>query len=50
MGRIGMSHLAGSDSLVTSSVFMKMKERGCMDKYCGVLHGLGSVNKPQQKY
>ncbi|CAN7063953.1 unnamed protein product [Brassica oleracea var. botrytis] len=28
-----MSHLAGSDSLVTSSVFMKMKERGCMDKY-----------------
>ncbi|KAF3505571.1 hypothetical protein F2Q69_00004671 [Brassica cretica] len=31
VGIVGMSHQAGSDGLVTSRVFMKMKERDCMD-------------------
>ncbi|CAH2037439.1 unnamed protein product [Thlaspi arvense] len=48
--RVGISHQAGSDSLLTSCVFRKMKEThfsGPMDKYSGVLYGLGSVYNPQ---
>ncbi|CAN8293187.1 unnamed protein product [Cochlearia groenlandica] len=48
--RVGISHQAGSDSLLTSCVFRKMKEKyfvGPMDKYSGVLYGLGSVNNPE---
>lgn len=42
--RVGISHQAGSDSLLTSSAFMKMKEKffnGAVEKYAGVLYGLG---------
>ncbi|KAL2926137.1 putative CCR4-associated factor 1-like protein 7 [Bienertia sinuspersici] len=42
--RIGMCHQAGSDSLLTSCTFMKLKENffnGCTEKYAGVLYGLG---------
>ncbi|XP_057787840.1 probable CCR4-associated factor 1 homolog 7 [Salvia miltiorrhiza] len=45
--RVGVSHQAGSDSLLTSSAFMKMREKffnGAVDKYCGVLYGLGVEN------
>ncbi|ESQ35217.1 hypothetical protein EUTSA_v10008404mg [Eutrema salsugineum] len=48
--RVGISHQAGSDSLLTSRVFRKMKEKhftGSMAKYSGVLYGLGCVYKPQ---
>ncbi|KFK43832.1 hypothetical protein AALP_AA1G179300 [Arabis alpina] len=44
--RVGISHQAGSDSLLTLRVFRKMKETmftGPMDKYSGVLYGLASV-------
>ncbi|VVA91488.1 unnamed protein product [Arabis nemorensis] len=44
--RVGISHQAGSDSLLTLRVFRKMKETkftGPMDKYSGVLYGLGSA-------
>ncbi|KAJ6746185.1 CCR4-NOT TRANSCRIPTION COMPLEX SUBUNIT [Salix koriyanagi] len=45
--RIGISHQAGSDSLLTSSTFMKLKEiffSGSLEKYSGVLYGLGVEN------
>lgn len=45
--RIGVSHQAGSDSLLTSCTFRKLKENffsGSMEKYAGVLYGLGSDN------
>ncbi|KAM1178074.1 hypothetical protein ACFX2G_017848 [Malus domestica] len=47
--RIGISHQAGSDSLLTCSTFMKLKETffdGSIDKYAGVLYGLGVENGP----
>jgi CCR4-NOT transcription complex subunit 7/8 len=41
-------HQAGSDSLMTSAVFFKLREKffnGTVDdaKYCGQLYGLGSA-------
>ncbi|KAF6150826.1 hypothetical protein GIB67_020909 [Kingdonia uniflora] len=45
--RIGVCHQAGSDSLLTSSAFMKLKEcffNGSTEKYAGVLYGLGVEN------
>ncbi|GAB2225707.1 hypothetical protein Droror1_Dr00006511 [Drosera rotundifolia] len=45
--RIGVCHQAGSDSLLTSCTFRKLKENffsGSLDKYAGVLYGLGVEN------
>ncbi|KAH6771924.1 Polynucleotidyl transferase [Perilla frutescens var. frutescens] len=45
--RVGVSHQAGSDSLLTSCSFRKMKEKflnGSVEKYAGVLYGLGVEN------
>lgn len=45
--RIGVCHQAGSDSLLTSCTFRKLKENffvGSMEKYAGVLYGLGVDN------
>uniref|UniRef100_A0A1J3GQK4 poly(A)-specific ribonuclease n=1 Tax=Noccaea caerulescens TaxID=107243 RepID=A0A1J3GQK4_NOCCA len=45
--RVGVSHQAGSDSLLTSCVFRKMKHKyfpGPLDRYSGALSGLGNVN------
>uniref|UniRef100_A0A5B6Z6F5 poly(A)-specific ribonuclease n=1 Tax=Davidia involucrata TaxID=16924 RepID=A0A5B6Z6F5_DAVIN len=45
--RIGISHQAGSDSLLTCCTFMKLKENffnGSPEKYAGVLYGLGVEN------
>lgn len=42
--RVGVCHQAGSDSLLTSCTFMKLKENffnGSLEKYSGVLYGLG---------
>lgn len=42
--RVGVSHQAGSDSLLTASTFRKLKENffsGSLEKYSGVLYGLG---------
>lgn len=42
--RVGVSHQAGSDSLLTSCTFRKMKDKflsGSMERYSGVLYGLG---------
>ncbi|KAK4772092.1 hypothetical protein SAY86_013867 [Trapa natans] len=42
--RVGICHQAGSDSLLTSCTFRKLKENffsGSLDKYAGVLYGLG---------
>ncbi|KAL9250076.1 putative CCR4-associated factor 1 homolog 6 [Drosera capensis] len=42
--RVGVCHQAGSDSLLTSCAFMKLKENffsGSLEKYAGVLYGLG---------
>lgn len=44
--RIGPQHQAGSDSLLTSSTFFKMRSKyfddEIDDKYLGILYGLGS--------
>lgn len=45
--RIGICHQAGSDSLLTSCTFRKLKEsffNGATEKYAGVLYGLGVEN------
>ncbi|KAL5698890.1 ccr4 associated factor [Ranunculus cassubicifolius] len=45
--RIGICHQAGSDSLLTSCTFRKLKEsffNGSTEKYAGVLYGLGVEN------
>ncbi|XP_010541577.1 PREDICTED: probable CCR4-associated factor 1 homolog 10 isoform X2 [Tarenaya hassleriana] len=45
--RVGVSHQAGSDSLLTWCTFRKLKEsffKGSMKKYAGVLYGLGVEN------
>lgn len=45
--RIGICHQAGSDSLLTSCTFRKLKENffsGSLEKYAGVLYGLGVEN------
>ncbi|RWR75472.1 putative CCR4-associated factor 1 7 [Cinnamomum micranthum f. kanehirae] len=45
--RIGICHQAGSDSLLTSCTFKKLKEsffNGSTEKYAGVLYGLGVEN------
>ncbi|XP_057967875.1 probable CCR4-associated factor 1 homolog 6 [Malania oleifera] len=45
--RFGACHQAGSDSLVTSCAFMKLKETffdGSTEKYAGVLYGFGVEN------
>jgi len=45
--RVGICHQAGSDSLLTSSAFRKLKENffsGSLEKYAGVLYGLGVEN------
>uniref|UniRef100_A0A1J3IUX8 poly(A)-specific ribonuclease n=1 Tax=Noccaea caerulescens TaxID=107243 RepID=A0A1J3IUX8_NOCCA len=45
--RVGICHQAGSDSLLTSCTFRKLKENffiGPLQKYSGVLYGLGVEN------
>ncbi|KAL3511963.1 hypothetical protein ACH5RR_024680 [Cinchona calisaya] len=45
--RVGVCHQAGSDSLLTACTFRKLKENffsGSLDKYTGVLYGLGVEN------
>ncbi|XP_021776132.1 probable CCR4-associated factor 1 homolog 7 [Chenopodium quinoa] len=45
--RVGVCHQAGSDSLLTSCTFRKLKDNffsGSMEKYAGVLYGLGFDN------
>ncbi|ONK61275.1 uncharacterized protein A4U43_C08F28010 [Asparagus officinalis] len=45
--RVGICHQAGSDSLLTSCTFRKLKERffnGNTEKYAGVLYSLGVEN------
>ncbi|KAJ4953176.1 hypothetical protein NE237_030008 [Protea cynaroides] len=45
--RFGICHQAGSDSLLTSCTFRKLKENffsGSTEKYSGVLYGLGVEN------
>ncbi|KAL6012121.1 ccr4 associated factor [Asimina triloba] len=45
--RVGICHQAGSDSLLTSSTFRKLKEsffNGSTERYAGVLYGLGVEN------
>ncbi|XP_044479590.1 probable CCR4-associated factor 1 homolog 6 [Mangifera indica] len=45
--RVGICHQAGSDSLLTSCTFRKLKENffsNSLDKYAGVLYGLGVEN------
>ncbi|KAF3630724.1 putative CCR4-associated factor 1 -like protein 7 [Capsicum annuum] len=48
--RVGVCHQAGSDSLLTACTFRKLKENffiGSMEKYAGVLYGLGVVENGQ---
>ncbi|ONK80143.1 uncharacterized protein A4U43_C01F14340 [Asparagus officinalis] len=45
--RVGICHQAGSDSLLTSCTFRKLKEssfNGNTEKYAGVLYSLGVEN------
>ncbi|CAI9098865.1 OLC1v1035591C1 [Oldenlandia corymbosa var. corymbosa] len=45
--RIGICHQAGSDSLLTCCTFLKLKDvffPGAIEKYAGVLYGLGVEN------
>lgn len=44
--RIGTCHQAGSDSLLTSCTFKKLRDNfnGSTEKYAGVLYGLGVEN------
>ncbi|XP_021717103.1 probable CCR4-associated factor 1 homolog 7 [Chenopodium quinoa] len=45
--RVGVCHQAGSDSLLTSCTFRKLKDNffsGSMEKYAGILYGLGFDN------
>jgi len=45
--RVGESHQAGSDSLVTSCAFWKLRNSffaGSTEKYAGVLYGLNAEN------
>uniref|UniRef100_A0A5B7C6H1 poly(A)-specific ribonuclease n=1 Tax=Davidia involucrata TaxID=16924 RepID=A0A5B7C6H1_DAVIN len=45
--RVGVCHQAGSDSLLTSCTFWKLKDNffsGSLEKYAGVLYGLGVEN------
>jgi CCR4-NOT transcription complex subunit 7/8 len=45
--RIGVCHQAGSDSLLTSCTFRKLRDNffnGSAEKYAGVLYGLGVEN------
>lgn len=45
--RVGICHQAGSDSLLTSCAFKKLKDiffNGLTEKYSGVLYGLGVEN------
>ncbi|XP_010556071.1 PREDICTED: probable CCR4-associated factor 1 homolog 6 [Tarenaya hassleriana] len=45
--RVGVCHQAGSDSLLTSCTFRKLKDsffNGSTEKYAGVLYGLGVEN------
>uniref|UniRef100_A0A251UWU4 poly(A)-specific ribonuclease n=1 Tax=Helianthus annuus TaxID=4232 RepID=A0A251UWU4_HELAN len=45
--RIGVCHQAGSDSLLTACTFRKLKDNffsGSLEKYAGVLYGLGVDN------
>lgn len=45
--RVGICHQAGSDSLLTSCTFRKLKENffsSSLEKYAGVLYGLGVEN------
>ncbi|GFZ07780.1 polynucleotidyl transferase, ribonuclease H-like superfamily protein [Actinidia rufa] len=50
--RIGICHQAGSDSLLTSCAFKKLRDNffnGSTYKYAGVLYGLGVENSPENK-
>ncbi|KAH7847569.1 hypothetical protein Vadar_027680 [Vaccinium darrowii] len=50
--RIGICHQAGSDSLLTSCAFKKLRDNffnGSTEKYAGVLYGLGVENGGENK-
>lgn len=41
--RVGVAHQAGSDSMLTSTAFVKIRDMyfgGDVEKHCGVVHGL----------